>query len=159
MSETAVTTLNQIVQNLSEIAVKHRQINAFKFGDPWDFYTSGTTNPVEMWVQVQTASVTRNTITHNFRMWIIDAVRRGELNEIEVQSDTALIAQDVIAQLMNPNYQWAFDLKGTNMLNYFTEHSPYQWAGVYFDFGVKLMYPADRCQIPFTATPTIYPTL
>lgn len=153
----AITTLNQIVQNLSEIADKHLQIHAFKFGDPHEFYTSGTADCCEMWVRVNTNLVTRNTSTFSFTMWLLDAVRRGERNEAEVQSDMDLIARDVRAQLALDDYDWASSLTDSATVNFVTEHSPYKWSGVFFDFTVKLMTPADTCIIPFSSTPTIYP--
>lgn len=155
----AISTLNQIVQNLSEIADKHLQIHAFKFGDPHEFYTSGTADCCEMWVQVQTNLVSRNTSTFSFRMWLLDAVRRGERNETEVQSDMDLIARDVIAQLRHPDYDWVVSFSDSQTVNFVTEHSPYRWSGVWFDYSIKLKTPMDTCRIPFSSTPTIYPTI
>lgn len=152
-------TLNQIVQNLNEIANKHLQIHAFKFGDPHEFYTSGTADCAESWVQPQTVLVTRNTSTFSFRMWLLDGVRRGEINETEVQSDMVLIAGDFIAQMQSPDYDWVVSFADSQTLNFVTEHSPYKWSGVWFDFDIKLKTPRDICRIPFSSTLTIYPTI
>jgi hypothetical protein len=150
----AITTLNQIVRNLSEIVDKHLQIHAFKFGDPHEFYTSGSADCTEMWVQIQNDLVSRNTATYTFRMWILDGVRRGEINETEVMSDCDLIARDVIAQIRNPDYDWVVEYTQTHSLFFVTEHSPYKWAGVWFDFSIKLKSPGDTCRIPFSSPPT-----
>jgi hypothetical protein len=153
----SVTTLNQIVQNLSEIASKHQQLHAFKVGNPDEFYTSGTATCAEMWLLVSDASLTRNTATFKFTMWLLDGVRRGEINQLEVQSDMVQVAQDINAQLEHPDYDWFYDQKPT--LNIITEKSPYKWSGVFFDFTIKLKYPSDTCRIPFSSAPRIYPTL
>lgn len=155
-----VTTLNQINQNLAEIASKHLQIEAYQFGfDATDFYTSGVVECTQMWASPISIEIGVSTLKPTIRVWILDAVKRGQINETEVQSDMGLIAMDIIAQLRNPLYGWDYERNQTNVLTYFSEKSPYKWTGVYFDFTVKLLYPSDRCQIPFSSTPTIYPTL
>ena len=155
----AITTLNQIIANLSEIAVQHRQLHNFKFGNPAEFYTSGVADCAEMWCQVNTATVSRNTMTYSFRVWVLDGVKRGELNENEVLSDMALIANDIIAQLRHPDYDWVIDFADNQTLNFFTEYSPYKWAGVWFDVDIELKYPNNRCAIPFITEPTKYPII
>lgn len=154
-----VTTLNQVIQNLKSVADCHDQLHSFKFGDPWEFYTSGVATCAEQWVQIQPAVVTRNTIKFSFRTWLLDAVKRGEANELDVQSDMTLVAQDLVARYKHPDYNWNFGTDQRNTLNYFTEYTPYQWSGVWFDFTIELMYPSDTCRIPFSTQPTIYPQI
>lgn len=146
-------TLNTVVKNIKEIANRHRQIHAFKFGDPWEFYTSGTADCAEMWMQIQPSPIGVSTTDFNFRIWLLDGVKRGEINELEVQSDMLQIAKDIIAQLNNPNYPWAFNRSQSNMATCVTESSPYKWSGVYFDINLKCLDPIDRCSIPFTSAP------
>lgn len=155
----AVTTLNQIVQNLNEIANKHQQLHGFKFGDPWEFYTSGVCDAAELWIQVQPASATLTTIDYTFTAWLLDGVRRGEINELEVQSDMILVAQDIIAKLHHPDYGWAFERSQRVAINPVTEKTPYKLAGVWFQFTLKLLYPADTCRIPLSGSTIIYPIL
>lgn len=152
-------TLNQVILNLESIADKHQQLHGFKFGDAADFATSGTAYAAEMWVQVQPAPIGVSTTEFSFRMWLLDAVRRGEVNETEVLSDMAQVAKDVVSQLRHPDYSWDFNRGQKPVLNYFTEESPYKWAGVWFDFTLIIPDPTDTCRIPFSSSPTIYPTL
>jgi hypothetical protein len=154
-----VTTLNQIVQNLKNVADCHTQIHAFKQGDPWEFYTSGVATCTEQWVQILGFSATRNTVKYNLRTWILDAVRRGEANELDVQSDMSLIALDLLAQYRHPSYNWELSYSDTVNGTIFSEHSPYKWSGVWFDFSIILSYPADTCRVPFNPSPTYYPTI
>lgn len=154
-----MVTLNNIVQNLNEIANKHLQIHGFKFGDPWEFYSSGVCDCTELWVQMQPPVATLTTIEYKFIAWLLDGVRRGEVNETEVLSDMTLIAHDIIAQLHHPDYAWAFDRKKEFTLNNYTEKTPYKLSGVSFDFGLKTLKPADTCQIPFSSNPSIFPIL
>jgi len=155
----SVTTLNQIVQNLNEIANKHQQLHGFKFGDPWEFYTSGSCDCAELWVQLQPTPATINTIDYTFTIWLLDGVRRGEINETEVMSDMFLVAQDIIAQLHHPDYGWAFPRSQTFTINPVTEKTPYKFTGVWFSLALKLATPSDTCRIPFSSDPIIYPTL
>lgn len=154
-----MVTLNNVVQNLSEIANKHLQIHGFKFGDPWEFYTSGVCNCTELWVQPQPPFVSLTTIDYKFTLWLLDGVRRGEVNETEVLSDQILIAHDIIAQLHHPSYPWAFERSQRFTLNMYTEKTAYKLSGVTFDITLKTLKPADTCQIPFSSDPIIYPTL
>lgn len=154
-----VTTLNQVVSNLREIANQHRQINEFQFGNPWEFYTSGIAVTPVMWVQLLPSDVNRNTITFKFRTWLLDSVKSGEINETDVLSDMYQVGQDIIAQLRHPDYNWAYDFDVSAVMNPVTEYSPYKVTGVWFDFEIKLLYPSDRCAIAFVSEPTKYPLI
>lgn len=152
-----MVTLNQIVQNLNEIANKHLQIHGFKFGDPWEFYTSGVCDCTELWVTMSPPIASLTTMDYPFTAWLLDGVRRGEVNETEVLSDMILIAHDIIAQLHHPAYPWAFDRNQKFTLSNYTEKTPYKLSGVSFSFTLNTLKPADTCQIPFSSSPIIYP--
>jgi len=154
-----MTTLNQIVQNLNEIANKHQQLHGFRFGDPWEFYTSGVCDCTELWVQLNTFPVTLNVIDFAFTIWLLDGVRRGEVNETEVLSDMIQVAKDVIDQLHDPNYPWAFDRNQSFQITPYTEKTPYKLSGVSFPLILKTQSVSDICRIPFSSPPIIYPLL
>lgn len=153
-------TLNQIVQNFQEIADKHRQIHAFKFGvTQHDFDSSGTTDCAEMWVTLNPSPIGISTTEFSFSMALVDAVRRGKDNQTEVLSDLAQIAKDIIGQLRHQSYAWDFDMSQKPSLNFAVQQSTYNYAEVSFDFTLTIPDPVDSCRIPFSSTPTIYPTL
>lgn len=159
MSTTKTTTLNQIVSNLQSIATNHKQINAFSFGELADLYTSGVSNPCEMWVQIDSFKRTRNTSKYFFTFWLVDSVRRGYDSFTEVYSDTAQIAEDVIAQLRHPDYNFTVMNVSEDDdidVSFFNEITPERYYGVTFKLVIQLTKIDDRCAIPFDAEPTKY---
>lgn len=152
-------TLNNIIQNLQEIADKHQQIHGFKFGvTQHDFDTSGTSDCPEMWVTLQPSPIGISTTEFSFSMALVDAVRRGKNNQTEVLSDLAQIAKDIISQLRHEDYGWDFSLGQKPALNFAVHQSTYNYAEVSFDFTLTIPDPIDSCRIPFSSSPTIYPT-
>ena len=159
MATTPTTTLNQIVSSLQSIATNHRQIHGFQFGELPDLYTSGVSNPVELWVQVDSIKRTRSTSKYLFTFWIVDSVRRGSDAFTEVYSDTAQIAEDVIAQLRHPDYNWTFINVSEDDdidITFFNEITPERYFGVSFKAAIQLTKADDRCAIPFITEPTKY---
>ena len=153
-------TLNNIVQNFREIADKHRQIHSFKFGvTEHDFDTSGTADCSELWVTLNSSPIGVSTTEFSFSMALVDAVRRGSVNQTEVLSDLAQIAKDIIGQLRHEDYAWDFNRGQKPNLNFSINQSVKNYAEVSFDFTLVIPDPVDSCRIPFTSTPTIYPTL
>ena len=159
MATTPTTTLNQIVSSLQSIATNHKQIHGFQFGELPDLYTSGVSNPVELWVQVDSIKRTRSTSKYSFTFWIVDSVRRGSDAFTEVYSDTAQIAEDVIAQLRHPDYNWTFiNVSEDDDIDimFFNEITPERYFGVSFKAAIQLRKADDRCAIPFITEPTKY---
>jgi len=159
MATTVTSTLNQIVSNFQSIATNHKQIHGFQFGELADLYTSGVSNPVELWVQVDSFNRTRSTSRYSFTFWIVDSVRRGHETFTEVYSDTAQIAEDFIAQLRHPDYKWTVINVGASddvLVNFFAEITPERYYGVTFSLSIQLIKADDRCAIPFLTEPTKY---
>lgn len=153
-------TVNQILLNLKSIADCHQQIHGFKSGlTQEDFSTSGVSHPTEMWVVIQPAPMGVSTSDFNLLICLCDSVRRGNENLTEIISDTWQIAKDVIAQLRDPDYPWDFPRTQKPTINPFKEKSTYSYAGVWFEVNLTAPDPTDTCRIPFSTSPTIYPTL
>jgi hypothetical protein len=151
---TNILTLNQLVNNLQDIADKHYQINDFKYGDPWEFYSSGVTRAPEMWVTCESVTREGDSVSNfNMKIYIVDNVKTGELNELEVESDTIQIAEDVLAQLRHHGYGWAVDARANVSMNVRTERSPKNLTGVDFNVNIRIRKPDDRCRIPFSTNP------
>lgn len=151
-------TLNQIVQNLREIADKHQQIHEFKFGVTGrDFDTSGSAFDNEMWVTLNPSPIGVSTSEFSFSMALVGSLRRGREHQVELFSDLAQIAKDVIGQLRHEDYPWDFELGQRPQLNFSINESVKNYAEVSFDFTLTIPDPVDSCRIPFSSTPTIYP--
>jgi len=148
------TTLNQLVENLRVIADSHLQIHAFKYGNPWEFYQSGTTNSPEMWVALN--SVNREVAgvtTFNFNIVIADNVKRGEVNELEVESDIIQICEDIIAYLKHPSFGFNLPNTANITITVRTENSPKNLTTAEFQVAIRIPKAANRCQIPFNNQP------
>lgn len=148
-----ITTLNQLIANIQEIATQHRQINDFKYGNTWEHYASGTTNTPELWCNVDTASVGVASTTFTVSFWLVDSVIRGEIDELERHSDLTLIAEDFIAQLRSPEYGWLVDRTAEQSLQYLVEYSPKNLAGITFTINITIKRLDRRCDIPFINQP------
>ena len=152
-SYSQITTLNQLIANVQEIATQHRQINDFKYGNTWEHYSSGTTNTPELWCNVESATRNINSTIYTIRFWVVDNVIRGELDELERHSDLVLIAEDIIAQLRNPAYKWLVSRTQSINIDLLVEYSPKNFAGASFSIDVEISKADERCNIPFIAPP------
>ena len=142
-------TLNQVVTALETIATNHQQINSFGFGDIWEQNSSGTIYYPQMFVELESTNITTRMLNLTFRIYFMDVVKNGEVNENEVLSDQLEIAKDVVAQLQHVDYTWVFDAENVPMQD-FTENLTDSVSGWYIDVTLELPYTFDRCAIPQT---------
>lgn len=151
---TTPTTLNQIVENLRDIARNHYQINNFGYySNASDFYQSGTTNSPEMWCTCMSVTVDPQSgmPIYTINIIIADNVKRGQVNELEVESDLILIAQDVIAQVRHPSYRW--NVTQTSNITLPSEKTPKNLTYAEFQVAIRVPKPNNRCAIPFSTNP------
>lgn len=141
-------TLNNVIQELNDIATTHDQINHFFFGNTWDFATSGTVNYPAMIAELEPAILEGSTLTHTFKIYIGDLVQKDSSNKTEVLSDCLLIALDVIYQLQSNSYDWVLQNKNSITLNDFEDSLDCELYGYWFQIKLKLSSPYDRCAIP-----------
>ena len=59
-------TLNNVIQELNDIATNHLQINHFFFGEEWDFASSGVVNCPAMIAVLEPSLLEGSTLTHSF---------------------------------------------------------------------------------------------
>lgn len=151
---TNITTLNQLVNNLRVIADNHIQIHNFLYGEPWEFYQSGCTNSPELWLACESVNREGASATvFNMNIVIADNVRRGEANELEVESDLIQIAEDIIAQLRHPHYGWNVRREDNIRISIRTERDPKNLTTVEFQLSVRVPKSDSRCAIPFSSNP------
>lgn len=143
----AILTLNQIIKGLNDTANAHNQIHSFGFGNVWEMSTSGVTDYVIMWADLEDINRGRTLTEYNFTIYILDRVDRGERNETEVLSDCARITEDVIASLRHPDWTWVVEFNSARV-QVFTERSLDMLSGCAFSITIKTINPDDTCQIP-----------
>ena len=147
-----IRTLNQIVNELKEIANQHLQINSFSAGTLDDFATSGDTRYPAMWVTYENAAIGEKTEAYSFTLFIVDRVKKDRSNLIEVHSDCKSILNDIKAQLNAPGYGWSL----TQDWNYQALFEPFmedEVAGWFADITITQAFSNDTCQIPFNQEP------
>lgn len=145
-------TLNQLIQKLNDFATAHQQVHSFGFGDLWEIEASGAKNAVTMWANVVNGSVDINgkQSSIDFRVCIMDLVKKDESNENEVLSDTYLIGLDLVAYLNN-NSNWdSYTIANNITMTPFTERFDNDWSGSIIDFTLTNRFLSDYCQIPLT---------
>jgi hypothetical protein len=103
-----------------------------------------------MWANVVSGSVdvTGKQATMDFRVCIMDLVKKDESNENEVLSDCYLIALDLVAYL---NYQTNWDnytMSSNVPMTPFTERFDNDWSGWIVDVTLQNRFTSDYCQIP-----------
>ena len=145
-------TLNQLIQKLNDFATAHQQVHSFGFGDLWEIEASGAKNAVNMWANVVNGAVDINgkQSSIDFRVCIMDLVKKDESNENEVLSDIYLIGLDLVAYLNN-NSNWdSYTIANNITLTPFTERFDNDWSGWIIDFTLTNRFLSDYCQIPLT---------
>ena len=146
-------TLNQIIARLRTLALSHRQLNHFRFGDKWEIDANGDIVYAGCFVESQPGNYDQinKTQRYNFRIFFYDRVgvsEDTEGNETEVLSDMRSIALDFVALLMNPTYQYDWTISETGSIIEETEQLGDMVAGVAIDLGIDVPFLADSCQVP-----------
>ena len=95
-------TLNQIVKKLETFANDHKQLSGnFLFGQFYDYVANKSEQYPAMIIYLQPNQLSENTDTYTFQITICDRLKKDDTNEIEVLSDTNLIAKDLITYFKN----------------------------------------------------------
>lgn len=146
-------SLNQIQGRLRSLAISHKQINYFYFGDVHEFLANEDVTYPACFCEEQAGSIDRTNHEQrfNFRLYFADLVgvsERTEQNETEVLSDMRQVATDMISLLMNPVYQEDWIIVETANIVSFTEGTEDMVAGVIMDIGIIVDFLADSCEVP-----------
>ena len=145
-------TLNQIIKRIKTIALAHKQIRNFYFGVPTDFLTDKTTRYASAFLQDTpgTIDVAAKSFTIGFRLWLLDLVnvsQNAKENELDVQSDMASVAMDLLASFDYNGYtDWKVGTgSGVELLR---EAFDDLVAGASIDFTITVPWNKDVCAIP-----------
>lgn len=146
-------TLNQIVSRLRTLALSHKQLNSFYFGDVPEFDANGDIIYPACFAEQQPGSVNRTEKQQRFnmRLFFVDLVNVSqdtEGNETEVLSDMTSVANDFLAMLMYSEYEDDWLIADSAIISPITESLGDMVAGVILEVGILVDYLADRCQVP-----------
>lgn len=151
-----ITTYNQTLTVLQDIATRHFQLNTFGVGKNWEIGASEELIYPLLWVQPINALMERGTnegyaaMQINMELKVIDLVDKDEGNEDDVQSDTLQILQDIITEFTShPFYTNSkFDLVGDLTFLPLDEVTDEQCNGWAVEVQMRTPYQNSFCGIP-----------
>lgn len=147
-------TLNQVLIRLEALALSHKQINHFYFGDMVEWLANGEVKYPAVFVDMQAGSISKDAkqTGWDFEVWFCDLANVSESsrkNEMEVFSDLTSIAEDYRAMLeYNEFRDWY--IGESSGLQYFKEKFEDITYAIRLNVHIGKLYDSNRCQIPST---------
>ena len=118
-------TLNQVIKRIETIALSHKQVRNFYYGDIVDFLSRKDVVYPACFLEMQRGRIDvaeRQTI-FSFRIWLCDlgdiAINSQE-NKTEIQSDLTRVMEDFVASFGYTGYK-DWDLYMPGQIQYYTE--------------------------------------
>lgn len=148
-------TLNQVIDRVRTLALSHKQINSFYFGDVPEFDANGEVNYPACFLEITPGRIDRveKMQRFNFRLYLVDLVpesTESEQNETDVLSDMHSVCADLLSMLMYSQYEDDWRIAETSTVTPVTESLNDLVAGVHADIEIGVDFLADRCQVPAT---------
>lgn len=148
-------TLNQVLSRVRSIGEAHKQIRKYEqvglVTDEENEHTRKYPYMGVIFIPSSISGATKKT-SFAFTLQFFDLVNQSadaKLNEWDVVSDMVSVAQDIFAQILNPNYSdWFITLD--NQLRPVFEGGNDMYAGVELDLTISTVFTANRCQVPST---------
>lgn len=145
-------TINQIVQQVKDLADAHHQIAEVGVGTIAELQASERSYPL-LWISHEQGSLQDNYKINNLRLTVFDRVLTGQEgqddtgHEQEVLSDTETILLDFLNYFHQNHSQDYITVKSAN-LEHFTERTNDRTAGWSTVLELRQFYDWNKCQIP-----------
>lgn len=148
-------TLNQVVIRLKALALSHKQIHHFYFGDIIEWLANGDVQYPCCFVEINNSEISKedHLTKYNLSIWFLDLVNvdtKTKANEIDVMSDLTAMAEDYTALLNYIDNQDDLTINTSYNLQYFREKFEDLTIAVKLDIMVAVDYTSNRCQVPST---------
>lgn len=144
-------TANQIKSEFELLASGHYQIHSFLYAQEFEQQAYENLIYPLMLVYPLGGSLSGTSYTRNYRVVIADRVLKSEGNELEVESDTQLIALDVLAYWMKLGQNERFTITSSNTITPFWEKWGDEVTGHFVDIGIEEFYDFNSCAIPLSS--------
>ena len=147
-------TLNEIQKLLTDFATDHDQIASSGTGNAAELNPNEREYPL-LWISYLESSSDDGIKSDTFRIGILDRVNAGEEgdddqhHELEVLSDTQLIAFDLLHYFVQGHQTEYYSAKASNLLPA-TEQFNDRIAGHFLDLTISQNWDFSKCQIPAT---------
>jgi hypothetical protein len=144
-------TANQIKSEFELLASGHYQIHSFLYAQEFEQQAYENLIYPLMLVYPLGGNLSGTTYSRNYRVVIADRVLKSEGNELEVESDTQLIALDVLAYWMKLGQNERFSITSSNTITPFWEKWGDEVTGHFVDIGIEEFYDFNSCAIPLSS--------
>jgi len=147
-------TLNQIIEQITDLGTAHHQIQSVGVGTIAELQAEERYYPL-LWIFHETSGIDDKYLTHDIRLIVADRVITGEEgedtdgHEQEVLSDSQLIVLDFLAYFMQQHDQ-EYVVEPSAILEPFTEVWNDRVAGHSVVIQIKQFFDWNKCQIPET---------
>jgi hypothetical protein len=145
-------TANQIKSEFELLASGHYQIHSFLYAQEFEQQAYENLIYPLMLVYPLGGSLSGTSYTRNYRVVIADRVLKSEGNELEVESDTQLIALDTLAYWMKLGTNERFSITSSNTITPFWEKWGDEVTGHFVDIGIEEFYDFNSCAIPLSGS-------
>jgi hypothetical protein len=143
-------TLNKLVEIITQMGNDHEIIATTYYGPAMEKLAEAEVSYPMFTFDTTGGNIFGSSLTLTFQMFFFDRLWADRSNEQEVHSDQLQIAQDIIAQLRYPGFD--FTVGDNIQVNLFTDSTPEMLAGVNVQVSLELPYVSDRCAVPTTYT-------
>jgi len=142
-------TINQIKEELNEIAVQHRQINHFYFGNFIDAISGDAVDYTLMNATLQQGSFGENYVEIPLSITVCDKYNEGNNRQIdEVHSDCLRILRDIYVIFKQQRFQEYLDITAEPQPTPFINKGHDITAGWSMDLILKIYDDENWCAIP-----------
>ena len=143
-----IKTINQIKKDFEYYSSINLQINTFAYGQ--EFEQVGKENIIYplMWVVPNGGNISGTNFARIFRVFIVDRVRKGEQNEVEVENDTQLMCTDLLAYWTRMGENQDFKVGDSVPITPVWEKWTDEVTGHFIDISIDEFYDYNSCSIP-----------
>lgn len=145
-------TLNQILIRLEKLALSHKQLHHFYFGDVVQWLANGDVKYPACFVDLKTGNISRaeKLTSFDFDVWfadLADVAESSKTNEAEVMSDLTGIAEDFKAMLGSTDFEDG-EIADLSSLEFFKEKFEDVVIAVRMGVTIQMRFENNRCQVP-----------
>jgi hypothetical protein len=151
----SLKTYNQVVNRLKTLAQSHQQINTVERLGSFQDWLTGDNKVYPACVICNNGSWNIDSVNRitsfSFRIYFLDIQdlsTNARENVQDVWSDMLSVAQDYIAMLISPVYQYDWIIGNTFIGELSDESTEDYVGGAYMDVTIGIDFLADNCQVP-----------
>jgi hypothetical protein len=89
------TTIKQLIREVSDIALNHKQIKSFDYGEPLTLIKKRTVKYAALWMNISVSSFDEKKTTFNIEFFCMDRVNKDDRNKVDVENTTSRILRDI----------------------------------------------------------------